>query len=244
MERRDFVVRFAGEGGQGVVTAAEFLARAAATVGYHVMTFATFPSQIKGGPTYTQVRIATSQVLSSGDEIDVLVALNLEAYDNHKSDVRSDGVVMYDSVFEIAAETKALGVPIEELAKQAGEARSANMVILGALAHLVDMPEEYFRDFITERFKGREKIVSSNITALGLGREHAAASGFQLGSLMSPERPEGRQVLIKEMRRSLLALSRRVSISTLGTPSPRRRPSSSSWRRTWWAPQVRLPGIV
>ncbi len=197
MERRDFVVRFAGEGGQGVVTAAEFLARAAATVGYHVMTFATFPSQIKGGPTYTQVRIATSQVLSSGDEIDVLVTLNPEAYDNHKSDVRSDGVVMYDSVFEIAAETRALGVPIEELAKQAGEARSANMVILGALAHLVDMKEEYFRDFITERFKGREKIVSSNITALGLGREHAAASGFQLGSLMPPERPEGRQVLIK-----------------------------------------------
>ena len=197
MERRDFVVRFAGEGGQGVVTAAEFLARAAATVGYHVMTFATFPSQIKGGPTYTQVRIATSQVLSSGDEIDVLVALNPEAYDNHKSDVRSDGVVMYDSVFEIAAETRALGVPIEELAKQAGEARSANMVILGALAHLVDMPQEYFRDFITERFKGRERIVSSNITALGLGREHAAASGFQLGSLMPPERPEGRQVLIK-----------------------------------------------
>ncbi len=197
MERRDFVVRFAGEGGQGVVTAAEFLARAAATVGYHVMTFATFPSQIKGGPTYTQVRIATSQVLSSGDEIDVLVALNPEAYDNHKSDVRSDGVVMYDSVFEIAAETRALGVPIEELAKQAGEARSANMVILGALAHLVDIPQEYFRDFITERFKGRERIVSSNITALGLGREHAAASGFQLGSLMPPERPEGRQVLIK-----------------------------------------------
>ena len=197
MERRDFVVRFAGEGGQGVVTAAEFLARAAATVGYHVMTFATFPSQIKGGPTYTQVRIATSQVLSSGDEIDVLVALNPEAYDNHKSDVRSDGVVMYDSVFEIAAETRALGVPIEELAKQAGEARSANMVILGALAHLVDMKEEYFRDFITERFKGRDRIVSSNITALGLGREHAAASGFQLGSLMPPERPEGRQILIK-----------------------------------------------
>ncbi len=197
MERRDFVVRFAGEGGQGVVTAAEFLARAAATVGYHVMTFATFPSQIKGGPTYTQVRIATSQVLSSGDEIDVLVALNPEAYDNHKSDVRSDGVVMYDSVFEIAAETRVLGVPIEALAKQAGEARSANMVILGALAHLVAMPEEYFRDFITERFKGRDRIVSSNITALGLGREHAAASGFQLGSLMPPERPEGRQVLIK-----------------------------------------------
>jgi 2-oxoglutarate ferredoxin oxidoreductase subunit alpha len=197
LERRDFVVRFAGEGGQGVVTAAEFLARAAATVGYHVMTFATFPSQIKGGPTYTQVRISTDPVLSSGDEIDVLVALNLEAYNNHKEEVREDGVVMYDTVFEIDAETRALGMPIEALAKEAGEARSANMVILGALAHLVDMPKEYFQDFVAERFKGRDRVVEFNTKALELGRQHAATSEFQLGSLMAPIRPEGKQVLIK-----------------------------------------------
>ena len=65
MPRADVVVRFAGEGGEGVVTAAEFLGRAAATVGYHVQTFVTFPSQIMGGPTYSQVRISTKPVLSS-----------------------------------------------------------------------------------------------------------------------------------------------------------------------------------
>ena len=76
METRDFVVRFAGEGGQGVVTAAAALAQAAAQVGYHVLTFSTFPSQIRGGPTWTQVRVATSPILSSGDALNVLVAFN------------------------------------------------------------------------------------------------------------------------------------------------------------------------
>ena len=57
MEMRDFVVRFAGEGGQGVVTSAEGLAQAATQVGYHALTFATFPSQILGGPTWTQAQI-------------------------------------------------------------------------------------------------------------------------------------------------------------------------------------------
>ncbi len=80
MKKTDFVVRFAGEGGQGVVTSAEGLAQAAAQVGYHVQTFATFPSQILGGPTWTQTRISTSPILSSGDELDVLVAFNEEAY--------------------------------------------------------------------------------------------------------------------------------------------------------------------
>ena len=63
----DLIVRFAGEGGQGVVTASEGLSQAAAQVGYHVQTFSTFPSQIKGGPTLGQTRVSTLPILSSGD---------------------------------------------------------------------------------------------------------------------------------------------------------------------------------
>ena len=65
--KRDFVVRFAGEGGQGMVTASEALAAAAAQVGYHVMTFVTFPSQIMGGPTWSQCRISVTPALINGD---------------------------------------------------------------------------------------------------------------------------------------------------------------------------------
>ena len=71
MEMRDFVVRFAGEGGQGVVTSAEGLAQAATQVGYHALTFATFPSQILGGPTWTQARISVAPSRSPGDDVDV-----------------------------------------------------------------------------------------------------------------------------------------------------------------------------
>ena len=46
--RSEIVVRFAGEGGQGVLTAAEMMARAASRGGFHGLTFATFPSQITG----------------------------------------------------------------------------------------------------------------------------------------------------------------------------------------------------
>ena len=72
----DLVVRFAGEGGQGQVTAAEGMAEAAARVGYHVQTFATYPSQIEGGPVWAQTRISTNTILTQGDQLDVLVALN------------------------------------------------------------------------------------------------------------------------------------------------------------------------
>ena len=91
MQMRDFVVRFAGEGGQGVVTSAEGLAQSSTRVGYHALTFATFPSQILGGPTWTQARISVEPVLAPGDDVNVLVAFNKEAYDTHIDDVREDG---------------------------------------------------------------------------------------------------------------------------------------------------------
>ena len=94
---QDFVVRFAGEGGQGMVTSAEGLAQAACTVGYHVLTHVTFPSQILGGPTFAQARISAAPIFGPGDELDVLVALDREAYDTHQAEVRDGGVIIYNS---------------------------------------------------------------------------------------------------------------------------------------------------
>ena len=197
MQTQDLVVRFAGEGGQGVVTASEMLARAAASVGYHVQTFATFPSQIMGGPTWTQTRISTVPVLSPGDDLDVLVALNPDAYEAHHDEVRDGGVVLHDSAFEIPSDSGAIGVPFDELAKRAGDARSANMVMIGALAHLVNMPLRYFEDFVRQRFRGRDAVIESNIRALGLGHEHSATTEMQIGELGTPTKPEYEQLMLK-----------------------------------------------
>ena len=201
LKKSDFVVRFAGEGGQGVVTSAEGFAQAAAQVGYHVQTFATFPSQIMGGPTWTQTRIATSRVLSSGDDLDVLVAFNEYAYNAHKDEVREGGVIIYDTdEFELEEDGKSLGMHFEELAKSTGNARAANMVVMGALAYLVNMPQAILETFVVRRFtRGRpndDQIIKSNIQALSLGRDEAARSGFSLGELTDPVKPEVEQILV------------------------------------------------
>ena len=207
MQMRDFVVRFAGEGGQGVVTSAEGLAQAATQVGYHALTYATFPSQIMGGPTWTQARISDAPILSAGDDVDVLVAFNREAYETHAPDVRNGGVIMYNSNdkdfagFAAEGESLIFGLPVDELARSTGNTRAANMVIIGALAHLVNMPQEYLNQFVEKRFRrGRdndEEIIQSNIKAMMLGREQTARSGFALGELSPPRIPEYKQLMLK-----------------------------------------------
>ncbi|MYC31009.1 MAG: 2-oxoacid:acceptor oxidoreductase subunit alpha [Chloroflexi bacterium] len=202
MQMRDFVVRFAGEGGQGVVTSAEGLAQASTQVGYHALTYATFPSQILGGPTWTQARISVDPILSAGDDVDVLVAFNREAYDTHREDVRDGGLIIYNSNdFELEGDDRSYGLAIDELARSTGNNRAANMVIMGALAHLVSMPQTYLEEFVEARFRrGRandDEIIDSNNLALKLGRDETAQSGFVLGDLTPPEMPEYPQVMLK-----------------------------------------------
>ena len=196
--RSEIVVRFAGEGGQGVVTAAEMLARAATGVGYHALTFATFPSQILGGPTWTQARIARVPVLSPGDAIDILVAFNDEAYKEHRSEVHDGGIILLDpSVTPLPEEDRrCVSVPFDELAKQTGESRAANMVVMGGLSRLINMPLNYFKEFVSQRFAGRDKVVEANHMALDLGLAHLAEED-PISDLGEPEKPGYDQVFIK-----------------------------------------------
>ena len=198
----DLIVRFAGEGGQGQVTAAEGLAQAAARVGYHVQTFATYPSQIQGGPTWAQTRIATEPIQHDGDALDVLVVLNEGAYETHIPDLREGGIVVYNAEdMEITNNPNAIGLNVMELARSTGNPRAANMVVIGAVAELGGMPADYFTDFITERFtRGRandQEIVDANIQALQLGVDAVRARGGKVGDLDAPPKPEGERLVVK-----------------------------------------------
>ena len=197
-KKNDFVVRFAGEGGQGFLTAAVGFATANNQAGYYTQTFATFPSQIMGGPTWMQARISTTPVLSRGDDLDVLVTFNRENYDLHKDEVRDGGVIIYDSeAFELEDDGMSLGVPFDRLGKSTGNPRAANMVVMGTLAGLIDMRQETLQEFNRARFsRYGEKVVQANAKALDLGREAARESGLLIGQIADPIPPEYEQLFL------------------------------------------------
>ncbi|MQG11956.1 MAG: hypothetical protein FI673_00140, partial [SAR202 cluster bacterium] len=201
VKSKDFVIRFAGEGGQGLVTSADAMARAATGAGFYCQTFSTFPSQIMGGPASSQVRISTTPVLSNGDAVDVLVVLNQYAFDNHIDDLSENGVCIYNAQDCIpSGDGNYFGINADELAKESGNTRAANMVILGAVATLIDFKLESIENFVKERFTrgraGDDEIIKSNIVALGLGTEVAKKSGFSVGSLDDPNAPDYEQIMI------------------------------------------------
>jgi len=73
---QEAIIRIAGNSQDGIQAIGGFLARLAGRSEQEVMTFMTIPSTISGGPSIFQVRIGSGEVLSAGDEADMLVVLN------------------------------------------------------------------------------------------------------------------------------------------------------------------------
>src|SRR5208282_5456015 len=91
------VIRIAGNSQDGIQAIGGFLARLAGRSEQEVMTFMTIPSTISGGPSIFQVRIGSGEVLSAGDEADMLMAFYQHSYEEHIASLRKGGIVIYDS---------------------------------------------------------------------------------------------------------------------------------------------------
>lgn len=65
--------------------------------GYSLYSQRLFASRIKGGHTTFALRVALEQVMSIGEGVDFLLALDQETVDMHGGEVRDGGYIICDS---------------------------------------------------------------------------------------------------------------------------------------------------
>ena len=173
------VIRIAGDSQDGIQALGGFLARLAGRSEQDVMTFMTIPSTISGGPSIFQLRIGTGEVLSSGDECDVLLAFYQHSYDNHLHSLKKGGIVLYDSDHvepkpEAKEAYRHVGVQISNLTVEAiggtAKDKGKNIFALGLVARLFDLNTDRLRVLISERFGRKDASIANT-----------ALSAFQAG---------------------------------------------------------------
>ncbi|MBN2553924.1 MAG: 2-oxoacid:acceptor oxidoreductase subunit alpha [Spirochaetales bacterium] len=197
----DFILRVAGEGGEGVISCGELFARAAARTEYHVFTFLTYPAEMRGGFAMVQIRVRDWTIYSLGSRLDCLVAFNQPALERTIRDLKPSGTLIYDPgtvQLPDGLETSVLSLPLTDLSKQAtGSALGKNIVALGALGYLVEMDQGILAELVRDRFaaKGAE-VVKRNLAALSCGYDYAAGQGWPRILLMADLKPKGPQYMM------------------------------------------------
>lgn len=173
----DVTLRIGGESGEGIVTTGEVLARIAAFAGLEVYTVRTIPAEIKGGHVMFQMRVGPEPVHSEGDALDILLAFNQEAYDNHHRELRQRGILVFDNNElqppAVPGETQ-YALPLTQLSKSIDFFRGKNIVAIGALVKIFGLPYLKART-VVERQLGKRggDLLAKNLQALELGYHYA-----------------------------------------------------------------------
>src|SRR5204862_1763499 len=143
---RDLVIRVAGEAGEGVLSTGQLITQAAARAGFGVLTDSVPPAEIKGGHSFFQIRLSDSRLYSRGDQLDILLAFNEEAFVKNIRELAPGGVFIYDSAEFTPPQSgdyRSYPLPLTDLAKnQLQFELGKNVVAVGAVAGLFGLEIE------------------------------------------------------------------------------------------------------
>lgn len=194
----DIQIAICGSAGDGTIASGDIMKRAAALMGYNVIAFDVYPPEIRGfGKCISRIRISSEQTYSLKHESDIFISLNDAHAIPHVDEVRDFGAVVFeDSLIarvpeggHISAHIKPAHIPyafsIRQISEQAtNSARSRNIVVLGFIAGLYDMPAKIFRQVIAAKFATKPQIViDDNIKAFDAGMK-AGSTVFKLDDVV------------------------------------------------------------
>ena len=178
----DFVIKFANVNGSGSASANELFAKAVMRMGVPVSPRNIFPSNIQGMPTWYEARVCEKGYHGRRGGVDMMVAMNPQTWDADIAEVESGGYLFYDSTRPMPAnkfrdDVHNMGVPLTEIANNAyTDPRQRqlfkNIIYVGALSVLLDVEAEVFEKLFSEQFKGKERLLESNVKALHMGRDY------------------------------------------------------------------------
>ncbi|MBN2540655.1 MAG: 2-oxoacid:acceptor oxidoreductase family protein [Bacilli bacterium] len=187
---RDAVnVKVAGFGGQGVMMFGQILAYSATKDGINGLWFPSYGPETRGGTANCSV-IVSEQVINSPvfKNANHLIIFNLPSLDKFRSNVSEGGLILYNSSL-IAEDVKeeshlCIGVPINDIAIKLGNAKVANMVMMGAYLELTHLFSDETILAIVKKILGEKKadLVEVNYQAIEAGKQFVKDLGVVYAS--------------------------------------------------------------
>ncbi|RJX45221.1 2-oxoacid:acceptor oxidoreductase subunit alpha [Halonotius aquaticus] len=193
MTDNEFIWRIAGGSGDGIASTSQNFAKALMRSGLDVFTHRHYPSRIRGGHTYTEVRAAAEPVKSRGDGYNFLLALGdsfarnpqedayygneeIKPLSENLDELREGGVIVYDSGLLDASEIEDFDARVEEnnwhvydidlrnMARDVGREVMRNTAGVGVTCALAGIDLHWIEELMSDAMP--EKILEPNLEIL------------------------------------------------------------------------------
>jgi indolepyruvate ferredoxin oxidoreductase beta subunit len=184
-------ILLAGVGGQGILRASDIMCLAMMEAGLDVKKSEVHGMAQRGGCVTSHVRYGSKvySPLAKPGSIDILVAFEKMESLRYLNYLKNDGVIIVNTeeIYPPAVNSGDAAYPEDavpflqsnynhvkeidatELAKKAGNVKTANVVLLGAVSSLLNIQQSLWDDVIRNSFP--EKLVKVNLSAFQMGRD-------------------------------------------------------------------------
>lgn len=202
LSRDRVVIRFAGDSGDGMQLTGDRFTADSVFSGNDFATLPLFPAEIRaphgtiGGVSSFQVHIASIDIVTPGDVLDVLVAMNPAALRANLHDLARGGIIIADTadfnrrnLAKVGYDSDPLtdgsladyqvhaldlsGLSMAAVAEfglsRADAVRTRNMFALGLLTWLFSRPTEPTEQFLARRFATKPAVRDANLAAFAAG---------------------------------------------------------------------------
>ena len=179
-----------GVGGQGILSIATIIGEAALNENLDIKQAEVHGMSQRGGDVQSNLRISSEPIYSdliSKGQADVVISMEPMEALRYLPYLKKDGWIITSSTpfvnipnypdmevinKDLAKISNVIAMDIEQMAKDNGVPRSANVILLGAAQKALGLDYEKLENAIRRVFgrKG-EAIVEANIKALSIGRE-------------------------------------------------------------------------
>ena len=182
-----------GVGGQGILTIAAIIDTAALASNLNIKQSEVHGMSQRGGAVQSHVRISDKEIFSDlipQGKADVIISVEPMELLRYLPYLKDDGCLITDSnpflnitnypeledlYAEIQSHPNTILIDAKKIAKDLGNARATNIVLLGAASSLLPLSDESLKDAIKTLFERKgEKIVNKNLDAFEKGKEIAS----------------------------------------------------------------------
>ncbi len=174
-----YEVTFAGFGGQGILTAGQLLAYSGIAEGKHVTWLPSYGPEMRGGTAYCTVVVSDHRI---GSPIitkpQCACVFNRPSFDKFIPLIKPGGLsIVNSSLIDVTTDRDditELLMPANDMARKAGNARAANVVVLGAFIGATGVVKvDTVREIIKEKLARKKEVLEVNFAVL--------EQGFKLG---------------------------------------------------------------
>lgn len=182
----------AGVGGQGILTIAAVIDTAALASNLNIKQSEVHGMSQRGGAVQSHLRISNKEIHSDLiplGKADIIISVEPMELLRYIPYLKKDGLLVTDSnpfenisnypelkeiYNEIKSHPNSFLIDAKQIAKDLGNSKATNMVLLGAASSLLPLSEKSLEDAIKTLFERKgERIVNKNLEAFKKGKEIA-----------------------------------------------------------------------